>query len=63
MGGFKGPNDFGAFLIPPLIWLIEGFIVDKIRLRNLIASIIIFVALLLSFSRGAWGSFSSAPLC
>jgi O-antigen ligase len=46
----------GGFLIAPLTWLVQGFIVDKIRLRNLIASIIIFVGLLLSFSRGAWGS-------
>jgi hypothetical protein len=55
-GGFKGPNDLGAFLIPALLWLIEGFIVDKIRLRNLVATVIIFVGILLSFSRGALGS-------
>ena len=54
--GFKGPNDLGGFLIAPLIWLIQGFITDRIRLRNLIACIVIFVALLLTFSRGAWGS-------
>jgi len=54
-GGFKGPNDLGSYLIPPLMWLIQGFIVDKIRLRDLVASAIIFVGLLLSFSRGAWG--------
>jgi hypothetical protein len=53
-GGFKGPNDFGAFTIPALLWLIEGFVVDKIRMRNLVAIMIIFVGLLLSFSRGAW---------
>lgn len=53
-GGFKGPNDLGGFLIAPLLWLIQGFITDKIRLRNLIACIIIFVGLLLTFSRGAW---------
>jgi hypothetical protein len=63
-GGFKGPNDLGAFLIPALLWLIQGFIVDKIRPRTLIACIIIFVGLLLTFSRGAWGSllFSAALL-
>jgi len=55
-GGFKGPNDFGAFTIPALLWLIEGFIVDKIRFHNAIASVVIFIGLLLSFSRGAWGS-------
>ena len=55
-GGFKGPNDLGGFLIAPFMWLIQGFITDKIQLRNLIACTIIFVALLLTFSRGAWGS-------
>lgn len=55
-GGFKGPNDMGAFLIPPLMWLIEGFIVDKIRLRNLVATVIIFIGMLLTFSRGALAS-------
>jgi hypothetical protein len=58
VAGFKDPNVLGCFLIPPLTWLIEGFIVDKIRLHNLIASIIIFVGLLLAFSRAAWGSFA-----
>ncbi|MFZ3359697.1 MAG: O-antigen ligase family protein [Xanthobacteraceae bacterium] len=63
-GGFKGPNDLGAFLIPVLLWLIQGFVVDKIRLHNLVAIMIIFVGLLLTFSRGAWGSglFSAAML-
>lgn len=57
VAGFKDPNVLGCFLIPPLTWLIEGFIIDRIRLRNLIASIIIFVGLVLAFSRAAWGSF------
>ncbi len=57
VAGFKDPDVLGCFLIPPLMWLIEGFIVDKVRLHNLVASIIIFVGLLLAFSRAAWGSF------
>lgn len=55
-GGFKTPNDFGGFLIAPLMWLFEGFIVGQIRMRNIIATAIILTGLLLSFSRGAWGS-------
>jgi O-antigen ligase len=55
-GGFKGPNDLGAYLIAPLMWLFEGFMVDRIRLRSLLATAMILVALLLTFSRGAWGS-------
>lgn len=55
-GGFKTPNDFGGFLILPLMWLFEGFVVDRIKLRNVIATAVILTGLLLSFSRGAWGS-------
>ncbi|MFZ0610467.1 MAG: hypothetical protein WAM75_22610 [Xanthobacteraceae bacterium] len=55
-GGFKGPNDLGAFLIPALLWLIQSFFVDKIRLRDVVAAIVIFTGLLLTFSRGAWGT-------
>jgi len=57
VAGFKDPNVLGCFVIPPLLWLIEGFIVDRVRLRDLLASVIIFIGLLLSFSRAAWGSF------
>jgi hypothetical protein len=55
-GGFKGPNDLGSFLIAPVMWLIQGFVVDKVRFRDLAASLMIFTGLLLTFSRGAWGS-------
>lgn len=58
VAGFKDPNVLGCFLIPPLTWLIESFIVDRIRPRDLVAAIIIFVGLLLAFSRAAWGSFA-----
>jgi hypothetical protein len=56
VAGFKDPNVLGAFLIPPLTWLMSDLVVDKIRMRRLIAAIIIFVGLLLAFSRAAWGS-------
>ena len=55
-GGFKGPNDLGGFLIAPLLWLVEGFVVDRIKIRNIIATGVILTGLLLTFSRGAWGS-------
>jgi O-Antigen ligase len=57
VAGFKDPNVLGCFLLPPLMWLIEGFIMDKIKPHTLIASIVIFIGLLLAFSRAAWGSF------
>jgi len=56
VGAFKDPNVLGCFLVPPLIWLIEGFVVDKIRPLSLIASILMLLGALLSFSRAAWGS-------
>ncbi len=62
VAGFKDPNVLGCFLIPPLLWLIEEFIVDRVRLHKLIASIIIFIGLLLAFSRAAWGSFAFASV-
>lgn len=58
VAGFKDPNVLGCFVIPPLTWLIERFIVDKVRLHSLIAAVVIFVGLLLAFSRAAWGSFA-----
>jgi hypothetical protein len=57
VAGFKDPNVLACFLIPPLTWLIQGFITDRIRLHNLIAAIIIFIGLVLAFSRAAWLSF------
>lgn len=57
VAGFKDPNVLGCFLLPPLMWLIEGLVVGKLRIRNLLAIVIIFVGLLLAFSRAAWGSF------
>ena len=57
LAGFKDPNVLGVFLIPPLMWLIEGFIIDKVRPRHVLAGAIMLVGLLLSFSRAAWGGF------
>jgi O-antigen ligase len=57
VAGFKDPNVLGCFLIPPLTWLIQGFITDRVRLHNIIASVIIFIGLVLAFSRAAWLSF------
>lgn len=62
VAGFKDPNVLGVFLIPPMMWLIEGFVVDKIRLRNVLAAVIILVGLILAFSRAAWASFAFASI-
>jgi hypothetical protein len=56
VGLFKDPNVLGCFVVPPLVWVVEGFIVDRIRPLSLIASIFMLLGALLSFSRAAWGS-------
>ncbi|MEI7806608.1 MAG: O-antigen ligase family protein [Hyphomicrobiales bacterium] len=58
VAGFKDPNVLGVFLIPPMMWLIVDFVIDKVRLRHVIASAIMLVGLILAFSRAAWGSFA-----
>lgn len=52
---FKDPNGFGQFLVPPMLLLIERVLEGVARLRHIVAMTIIGVALLLVFSRGAWG--------
>jgi hypothetical protein len=56
VAGFKDPDLFGCWLIPPLSWLIARIVTDKIRLRDVLASLIIFTGILMDFSRAAWGS-------
>lgn len=63
-GGFKDPNVYGPFIVPPMLYLINKIIYSKIR-RKLIPSImfgILLFGLMLSFSRGAWGVFLFSTL-
>jgi hypothetical protein len=55
---FKDPNIYGPFLILPLLMLIERFIAGTIRVRHVIAAVILLVGLLLSYSRASWGNFA-----
>jgi hypothetical protein len=56
-GTFKDPNVLGGFLILPAIYCLQKVIDEQARsaLRNGIAFAIIALAVLLSFSRAAWG--------
>ena len=56
VAGFKDPDLFGCWLIPPLSWLIARMVTEKLRLRDVLASLIIFTGVLMDFSRAAWGS-------
>src|SRR5262249_30641203 len=54
LGAFKDPNVFGPFLIWPALIVLERMIVRRIRLVDIIIIGILALALLVSFSRGAW---------
>ena len=58
MGAFKDPNVYGPFLIWPALVLVERMLVRRISLVDIGALGILVVALLLSFSRGAWAHFA-----
>jgi hypothetical protein len=56
-GTFKDPNVLGAFLILPALFALQSVVSDKIgkSFRSAIAFGVISLAILLSFSRAAWG--------
>ena len=56
-GTFKDPNVLGAFLILPAVLALQSVFTDRFgkSLRSAIAFGIISLAILLSFSRAAWG--------
>ncbi|MCA6120673.1 O-antigen ligase domain-containing protein [Bradyrhizobium sp. WSM 1704] len=56
-GTFKDPNVLGAFLILPALFALQSVVSDRLgkAFRNAVAFGIISLAILLSFSRAAWG--------
>jgi hypothetical protein len=55
-GTFKDPNVLGPFLVPPLVWLTQDIMLKRGGLlRSILPLLLMLAALLLSFSRGAWG--------
>src|SRR6266480_3867491 len=56
-GTFKDPNVLGAFLILPALFSLQSVVSDKLAkaFRNVIAFCIMSLAILLAFSRAAWG--------
>jgi O-antigen ligase/polysaccharide polymerase Wzy-like membrane protein len=56
-GTFKDPNVLGAFLILPALFALQGIVADRPAksLRSAIALGIMAFAILLAFSRAAWG--------
>jgi hypothetical protein len=56
-GTFKDPNVLGAFLILPALFVLQSVVTDHFRksFRSTIALGIMALAILLAFSRAAWG--------
>jgi hypothetical protein len=56
-GTFKDPNVLGAFLVLPTLFVLQSVVSDNFRksLRSGIALAILALAILLAFSRAAWG--------
>src|SRR3569832_694148 len=54
-GTFKDPNVLGAFLILPALFSLQSVVSNRLRLRSMIALGFIMLAVLLAFSRAAWG--------
>ena len=59
MGPFKDPNVFSAFLILPALFLLQSVVSDRFgkALRSTLLLGVVALALLLAFSRAAWGQF------
>jgi hypothetical protein len=57
-GPFKDPNVFGPFLVPPILWLTQDLLLRRGAgfLRTVAPLGLMIFAVLLSFSRGAWGA-------
>ncbi|MFX4543590.1 hypothetical protein ABTA76_20285, partial [Acinetobacter baumannii] len=56
-GTFKDPNVLAAFLLLPALFTLQSVVSDRLgkSLRSSIAFAVIALALLLAFSRAAWG--------
>lgn len=63
-GGFKDPNVFGPFLVPPAMFLLNRILTG--RGASLATDVVLLAAItagvFFSFSRGAWGLFAFSAL-
>ena len=57
-GPFKDPNVFGPFLVPPIVFVLQDVMLGRSagHWRRMMLMLIMLLALLLTFSRGAWGA-------
>ena len=59
-GTFNDPNVLGAFLVLPGLLLLQRMLAGRRLIRSTLMLLLMLAALLLSFSRGAWGQFAFA---
>jgi len=55
-GTFKDPNVLSTYLIPPVVFIIQNFLLGRVkwRLMSIAGLLVICAGLFLAFSRGAW---------
>jgi O-antigen ligase len=56
-GTFNDPNVLGAFLVLPGLLVLQRMLAGRRVIRSTLMLLLMLAALLLSFSRGAWGQF------
>jgi hypothetical protein len=61
-GTFNDPNVLGAFLVLPGLLLFQRMLAGRLVVRSTLMLLLMLTALLLSFSRGAWGQFVIAAV-
>lgn len=56
LGGYKDPNVYSTWLVFPAVTMLQALMLGTLRLRPvaIISFMLIFAALFLAFSRGAW---------
>jgi len=59
-GTFNDPNVLGAFLVLPALLVLQRMLAGRRVVRGMLTLLLTLAALLLSFSRGAWGQFVAA---
>jgi hypothetical protein len=61
-GTFNDPNVLGAFLVLPGLLIFQRVLAGRLLLRSAFMLLVLIAALLLSFSRAAWGVFAATAL-
>jgi hypothetical protein len=64
VSGFKDPNVFSTYLVLPAVYQLQMLMLGKLRpsLINIGSLLLILMAIVLAFSRGAWIDFSLASV-